>query len=160
MIVYISRSLDKTGQVRVTGMRFQGRTSRRDFRDSDDTPFVDNPEIGLTCTVLSRTTWDTVSRSCAAMPGFPRPRVNFLSLILANTVRRRSGPESVPSSDVAPATSGRIGHRARPRRGTIKHISRATAPAAALSQSIKIARPTPVGHHQSRPVLSHRAAPV
>lgn len=86
-----------------------------------------NPGISLTCTVLSRTTWDTVSRSCAAMPGFPRPRVNFLSLILANAVRRRSGPGSVPPSDAtAPAASGRIGHRARPRRGTLGRISRTT----------------------------------
>jgi len=113
--------------------------------------------LRLTCTVLSRTTWDTVSRSCAAMPGFPRPRVNFLSLILANAVRRRSGPGSVPPSD-APAASGRIGHRARPRRGTIGHISQ--PPRRSQSMSIKIARPTPVDHHQSHPVLSRRAAPL
>lgn len=120
------------------------RPEFRSGRRADDT--------GLTCTVLSRTTWDTVSRSCAAMPGFPRPRVNFLSLI-ANAERRRSNPGSVPPSDAAAASaaSGRIGHRARPRRGrTIGDISR-NRPAAS-SQSIRIARPTPVGHHQSRPV--------
>lgn len=37
-----------------------------------------------TWTVLSRTTWETVSRSCAAIPGLPSARVNFLSLIFAN----------------------------------------------------------------------------
>lgn len=36
-----------------------------------------------TSMALSRTTWDTVSRSWAAIPGLWRPRVNFRSVIFA-----------------------------------------------------------------------------
>lgn len=80
--------------------------------------------------------------------------MNFLSLILANAVRRRSDPESVPPSNaVVPAASGRIGHRARPRRGTIGYISRISRPGQPPRHNrSRSARPTPVGHHQSRPV--------
>lgn len=38
----------------------------------------------LTSTALSRTTWDTVSRSWAAIPGLLRPRVNRRSAIVCN----------------------------------------------------------------------------
>jgi len=76
----------------------------------------------LTCTVLSRTTCDTVSRSCAAMPGLPRPRVNFLSLILVVTDQCRSMPARL--SGAAALTASRcIGHRIRPHRQTIGVIT-------------------------------------
>lgn len=39
-------------------------------------------ERSLTRTALSRTTCETVSRNCAAIPGLLRPRVNFLSAIV------------------------------------------------------------------------------
>lgn len=39
-------------------------------------------EWSLTRTALSRTTCETVSRNCAAIPGLLRPRVNFLSAIV------------------------------------------------------------------------------
>jgi len=76
----------------------------------------------LTCTVLSRTTCDTVSRSCAAMPGLPRPRVNFLSLILVVTDQCRLMPARL--SGAAASTASRcIGHRIRPHRQTIGVIT-------------------------------------
>lgn len=72
---------------------YDSRTQSRD-RTYPAEDFEENDDL-LTCTVLSRTTCDTVSRSCAAMPGFPRPRVNFLSLILVNADRHQSIPDQI-----------------------------------------------------------------
>lgn len=145
MIVYISCSSVQ----RAAPREYMSLTKRRQ-RDQR-----------LTCTVLSRTTWDTVSRSCAAMPGFPRPRVNFLSLILVNAVRRRSDPGSVsPSDATAPAASGCIGHRGRPPgRGTIEDITR-NRPGRLVTidqdRATNSRRPSPIA---SRRVASCLAAP-
>lgn len=122
-------------------------------RQGDDWQLVP----GLTCTVLSRTTWDTVSRSCAAMPGFPRPRVNFLSLIVAGTDRCESilgrGGCRVPphrSSRPASPVSDRC-HHAR------MHAPAASRDSLAVTIDYDRARerlptPSPVSHRQSRPV--------
>ena len=103
----------------------------------------------LTCTVLSRTTCDTVSRSCAAIPSFPRPRVNFLSLILANVERRRFTPESIPSDVAAPVTLDRIGHRARTCRGVTGNISyNCTSSQLVTINQDRATNSRLVGHHQ------------